>query len=173
MTQNIYRYVLLYVSKCLPVNMCRGEVQGGDRDMYMCVWRGAGRGWEHVHVCVLGAREGMGTYTCVYGGDREGMGTYTCVCGGGAGRGWGNVQVCVEGDQGGDGGMYMCVWRGGGGREDIGTRILSGCTLFVTKYLKKFTSSWVHYVSNWCKRILIIQTTMLQLLAYHLYYPRD
>ena len=67
---------------------------------------------------------------CVEGGSREGMGTCTCVCGGGPGRGWGHVHVCMEWDLRRDGGM--CVEGGG----HIGTHILlSGCTLFVTKYI--------------------------------------
>ena len=60
MTQNIYRYVLLYVSKCLPANVCRGWDQGGAGDMYMCVLRGPRKGWGHVHVCVEGDQEGDG-----------------------------------------------------------------------------------------------------------------
>ena len=58
-----------------------GEWQGGDGDMYMCVWRGC----------------------------REDIGTCTCVCGGGPGRGWGHVHVCVEGGQGGYRDMYI-IW---------------------------------------------------------------
>ena len=60
-------------------------------------------------MCVEGAREGMGTCTCVCGGDQGGDGDmYMCVWRG-PGRGWGHVHVCVEGDQGGDRDMYMLV----------------------------------------------------------------
>ena len=88
-----------YMSQSIYLSMCVEGDKGGDGDMYMCVWRGTrkemetctcvcgggpGRGWRHVHVCVEG----------------------------GSGRRWGHEHVCVEGDQGGDGDMYMCVWRG-------------------------------------------------------------
>ena len=97
-----YIHIQVCPTICLKVSTCQ------------CVWRvGTGRGWGHVHVCVEGDQGGDGDmYMCVWRGTREDIGTCTCVCGGGPGRGWGNVHVCVEGGQGGDRDMYMCVWRG-------------------------------------------------------------
>ena len=73
-----------------------------------------------MYMCMLGDQGGDGDmYMCVWSGTREGMETCKCVCGGGPGRGWRHVHVCAEGDQEGDGDMYMYVEGDQGGDGDM------------------------------------------------------